>query len=306
MNDLTQVVQRFPTLTVSLGTFSPPSAAPQRLVYVGGTVQITYRAVRYNIPVRLWIMSYYPAGPPVVYVRPTENMCVNPKHDDVDAHGQVHIAELMAWDPARSSLPAVIERMVVVFSVRPPVYARPRPAAHGVATEQEHQELVRRLVGMTRAQLRRAEEAGRSEFEALWKEVGELEGGERALRDAEVQVGEEERRRGEEVRKVEAERAHLRSVMEENRVEDGDLEVDDAIMTDDLTWQVVDCVAADAALQDCLEEVSRALEKGVIGLDLFLKETKRIATEQYMARATKIMVRRKQAKIREDAASAER
>ena len=52
-----------------------------------GTVAMTYRGHRYNLPVEIVLPPGYPAAPPRVFLRPTPDMSVRDRHRHVDAAG---------------------------------------------------------------------------------------------------------------------------------------------------------------------------------------------------------------------------
>lgn len=332
VNDISHVVSQYPSLSINVDLYVSNAGVQQRLVYLGGTVPIVFRASSYNVPLRIWIMTYYPAGPPVVFVRPNQSMQLNEKHENIDSHGQVYMQELASWDPVRSSLHHIVARMVSIFSQKPPLYTRrtvvresppqppPQPSPSynspschsppqnssvttpapfsAVSSEQERQHLIRLFTKRTQEYLGQITESAQVEFRALEQELNEMQKGEGALRDAHRQLSAAKKRNTEQVMAVRAERSVLERRMAESNVDAGDLPVERIIMTDPFTWQVVDCVARDAAHQDCLEIVSSALGDEAIEFATFMKETKRISRELYAVRALKLKVRKQQAKLR--------
>ncbi|EGB08896.1 hypothetical protein AURANDRAFT_17309, partial [Aureococcus anophagefferens] len=62
-----------------------------------GTVAMTYRGHRYNLPVEIVLPPGYPAAPPRVFLRPTPDMSVRDRHRHVDAAGVVYLPLLSAW-----------------------------------------------------------------------------------------------------------------------------------------------------------------------------------------------------------------
>lgn len=57
------------------------------LLLAEGTVPMYYQSVKYNIPVAVWLPERYPLAPPLVYVVPTPDMVIKPRHSFVDASG---------------------------------------------------------------------------------------------------------------------------------------------------------------------------------------------------------------------------
>ena len=53
--------------------------------------------VKYNIPVALWLPERYPDTGPILYVVPTPDMVIKPRHTFVDASGVVHTPSVVHW-----------------------------------------------------------------------------------------------------------------------------------------------------------------------------------------------------------------
>lgn len=70
----------------------------QNLLKLTGTITIFYRSSSYNIPVDMWLMLDYPLAPPRVYVTPTQDMAIKPRHPHVHADGLAHVPYLSNWD----------------------------------------------------------------------------------------------------------------------------------------------------------------------------------------------------------------
>ncbi|KAJ1400840.1 ubiquitin E2 variant, partial [Ochromonadaceae sp. CCMP2298] len=91
---------------------------------LSGTVPIHYSGVQYNIPVEFFIPTLYPAEAPRVFVRPTSNMTVKPGHKHVTPNGAVSLPYLREWTSG-SNLVGMIETCSAVFSIEPPLFAKP-------------------------------------------------------------------------------------------------------------------------------------------------------------------------------------
>ncbi|KAH8061423.1 hypothetical protein JL722_4041 [Aureococcus anophagefferens] len=97
-----------------------------------GTVAMTYRGHRYNLPVEIVLPPGYPAAPPRVFLRPTPDMSVRDRHRHVDAAGVVYLPLLSAWSPRRA-LGELVATVSDVFGADPPLFARPPGAAPAAA-----------------------------------------------------------------------------------------------------------------------------------------------------------------------------
>lgn len=65
-----------------------PPCRTLELLLAEGTVPMYYQGVKYNIPVAIWLPERYPLAPPLVYVVPTPDMVIKPRHTFVDASGE--------------------------------------------------------------------------------------------------------------------------------------------------------------------------------------------------------------------------
>ena len=73
----------------------------------------------------IWIPISYPLHPPLCFVVPTFNMVIRPKHKHVDSNGQCYLPYLSHWRPELSHFIGLCEDLANVFSIDPPVYAKP-------------------------------------------------------------------------------------------------------------------------------------------------------------------------------------
>ena len=56
------------------------------------------QGVKYNIPVAIWLPEKYPRAPPIVYVVPTQDMMIKPRHSFVTPSGVVNSAYVQNWN----------------------------------------------------------------------------------------------------------------------------------------------------------------------------------------------------------------
>lgn len=68
-----------------------------RVLSLRGTVSMTYRGVKYNIPVEIFLPPGYPSHPPICYVRPSAGMILKENHKHVGSDGKIYINYLHNW-----------------------------------------------------------------------------------------------------------------------------------------------------------------------------------------------------------------
>eukprot|EP01113_Clastostelium_recurvatum_P047240 TRINITY_DN8391_c0_g1_i2.p1 TRINITY_DN8391_c0_g1~~TRINITY_DN8391_c0_g1_i2.p1 ORF type:complete len:358 (-),score=88.97 TRINITY_DN8391_c0_g1_i2:316-1341(-) len=126
--DVLDLLRQYPSLYPVQGVLQPGGGP---LLHLVGTIPIMYGGVQYNIPVKIWIPDTYPYAPPFVYVSPTADMIIAPRHKHVDNSGMVYLPFLNMWSGS-SSLLALTTILSRTFSEDPPVRSQPagaRPAA---------------------------------------------------------------------------------------------------------------------------------------------------------------------------------
>ena len=83
------------------------------------------QGAKYNIPVSLWLPERYPNVPPIMYVVPTPDMIIKPRHALVDASGIVNTAYLRNWQQPHSTLMIMCNDMSIQFGQDPPLFSKP-------------------------------------------------------------------------------------------------------------------------------------------------------------------------------------
>ncbi|WOO85279.1 Tumor susceptibility protein [Vanrija pseudolonga] len=126
------VLGQWRTLAVKTDAFTFDSGQTALLVLLHGTLPITYRGATYHIPLHIWLPHEYPRAPPLAFVVPTKDMGVR-KGREVQPGGQIDEGVLggwwASWPAAERTLPTLLRKLAEVFSVVPPVYAKPPEAA---------------------------------------------------------------------------------------------------------------------------------------------------------------------------------
>lgn len=284
----------YKSLLPRLDLYTSDKGVSQKLVMLEGTIPISYRGAKYNIPVQVVVMAYHPSGPPTMYVKPTATMEVKQRHDHVDRNGLVYLPYLANWDIARSTLIGAVAAMTDVFSRAPPVYASSRPSATAQPQE-ERARMVALLADRARARLREVSEEATNDVATLLQRRDDA---------TEPVADATDARRASDVQRniaaLIAERDQLEAYMENNRVREGDIDVDTMIHPRDLhSEQVLECLSKDAALMDALDQLQDAVVARRIDLDTFSRETSRLAREQFYARALLRKVKLQQAHMQQ-------
>ena len=124
--DIALVKGRFPNLQATGDTFVTNQGHVLELLKFVGTVPIVYKGQTYHIPLTIWVPQSYPFEGPNIYVSPTPDMAIKPRHQHVDAEGKCYLPALSAWNAQHSNLAAIVGELQGVFAVNPPVFAKPK------------------------------------------------------------------------------------------------------------------------------------------------------------------------------------
>lgn len=115
--DFTQVLLAIPSLVPKTDVYTSETGLPALLLNLTGPLPTVIAGQTYGIPIEVWIPKLYPSSPPLIYVRPTASMRIAPS-DYVDTNGKC----LFQWT-LQTELIAVLRMLQEVFSFAPPVYA---------------------------------------------------------------------------------------------------------------------------------------------------------------------------------------
>ncbi|CAA6655358.1 unnamed protein product [Spirodela intermedia] len=255
---LVSLLEAFPSLPPKSSTFTHNDGRSSQLLQVDGTIPIVYGGVVYNIPAVIWLLESYPRSPPAVFLTPTRDMIIKRNHPHVDSSGHVNVPYLRNWVYPSSNLVDLVRTLSHVFGQLPlstpartlipsrhpiPHLLRP-PHRHPLSNQIRLPGSIRRRRRMVAgreflnppAPARAATAARADEFR--------LAGG----------LGERERRQ---------------------EAED-ELDVDELFEPcDPLSKQLIECTAADMALEDTFYSLDKSVQEGAIPLDMYLKSIRR-------------------------------
>ncbi|CAD7924983.1 unnamed protein product [Amoebophrya sp. A25] len=117
--------------------FVSPTGDQVKLFFLGGTIPISYRNTRYNIPLTIYFDPPYPAQPPRCFVTPTNDMKIKDRHQHVDRTGMVYLPYLHSWNAYGSTITDLVGHMQQVFSEVPPVVATAKPQGQGLNNQMD-------------------------------------------------------------------------------------------------------------------------------------------------------------------------
>ncbi|XP_076023798.1 E3 ubiquitin-protein ligase RNF31 isoform X2 [Genypterus blacodes] len=129
LSDLQIVRSVFSDLRLYVDFYCFPNGEKKKLLYLCGTVPVTFEGSDYNIPVCIWLHQSHPVTRPRCYVCPSVSMVINPSCPCVDASGNIRLGGLSKWTKDVSSLSLLVSEMRQAFQKEAPLYATPSVSA---------------------------------------------------------------------------------------------------------------------------------------------------------------------------------
>ncbi|GBG27112.1 Ubiquitin-conjugating enzyme E2 variant 3 [Hondaea fermentalgiana] len=264
------------------------------LVELEGTVPINYQSNRYNIPMRIWISKSYPESAPLVYVTPKPGMHIVDGHKHVNRDdGLVSHHYLQGWQASRSNLSGLLNACKTMFSIAPPSEQNRTRQALEIKLQEK---------------FKKFREQMKTELSDEMKIQTKLEEGQRVLEEGLGKLGKQKDDLEATIHELDLKETQLKTWLEQygNADEEGNpnscaiaqINLDEAIVpADGLSRQLFDCVAETSAIDDTLYHLDRALSNDIIKLPDFLKEVRKLARKQFMAKALALKIQEHQQKM---------
>lgn len=288
---LLSFLQYYPSFRLSSDRFAHNDGTTVNLLNVTGSVRVSHSMP--SIPLIIWLHENYPYVPPLVFVSPDPTNSIHRNHAFVDSSGATVTPYIISWQYPSSNLSDLVRNMVKIFS-------RDHPFAYGSASGFNHPSLVSkreaidRLTGMLHYDVAVFQANAQNEIEELSVLQEEL-GRRVVITDGMIAGLHEERGKLElRVNELTEEADTLASwvrvndpksiVTGMNGTADGGAE--EAFEAIDGESQVVlESSAADLAIDDTMCALDKALENGVLGFGLYIKQVRNLAREQFYYRA---------------------
>ncbi|XXG76721.1 hypothetical protein AAC387_Pa08g1017 [Persea americana] len=290
---LINLLNDFPSLTPSTDTFTHDDGTSVRLLNAGGELHVS--PTKPPISLTIWLHQCYPCIPPLVFLSSTSNNPVVPHHPFVDASGAATLPYLHNWVYPRSNLVDLVRNLVRIFSQHFPFFF---PSCNLVFSNPflaSRREALDRLVGLLHCDVVALQAQAEQDIEDLTTQQGMLL--ERATMVATIVEGLEIERLS--LKRKALKMAEGADVIQNwLRVNDQNsiaafsgesLEAFEA--ADDESKQVLECMAANHAIDDVVYALDRALEEGVIPFGVYLKQVRALAKEQFIHRALLVKLR---------------
>lgn len=122
-HDILNTLKYVKSLKVKVERYTFPTGVSKELICLDGTIEITFREAKYNIPVGIFVSDNHPFEAPLCYVRPTKDMMIKSSRH-VDGSGRVYLPYLSEWNKNSCDILSLIHVMQIVFGQMCPVYQR--------------------------------------------------------------------------------------------------------------------------------------------------------------------------------------
>ncbi|EEF41388.1 protein ELC-like [Ricinus communis] len=292
---LLSLIIDYPTFKPSTDTFFHNDGTAVYLLNAAGNLHLAGSKYTPPVPLTIWVHENYPYMPPIVVVSPNDSMSpIHQNHPFVDPYsGATSSPYLQTWIFPRCNLTELVRNLVKIFSHDHP-FLTPSPSS-----SLTHPSLVSKMEALDRL-------SGTIHYDKIAlkaKNEEEMEG----LSSLQVELMKRNHVARNMIISLEKERGSLKEratelmeqadvVMNWLRVNDVTIEGDgmeDAFEGDDEeSRSVIDCLAAERAIEDVIYALDKAVEEGAVPcFDAYLRQVRLLAREQFYHRARLVKLR---------------
>lgn len=308
--DVLTTLRLYRCLAPTAETYVLQTGEELELLNLAGTLPILYQEQTYNIPIKVWLLPDYPDSAPLCYVIPGRQMelAVSPY---LDHAGLVELPCLQEWDHSSTDLSTLLQIARVTFSETPPVFSRPRKPASTSAESvwEEHfpdqdEKLLRTFFLKSASETCRAKLG--EEFSRTKAEVDSLHSVNKELIDRQEEIQTRLQRCRATKEDIEDSIESLQKASEtlnliksktfdeEARRED---RIEDFINVHAGHTHVLEAIATDEALDDCIYALGLALDSDKLSIEVYLKKVREMSRKQFHCRQTENSLLLKQGKL---------
>lgn len=323
IHDLVQCCRHFPMLAPVLSNFSFKQLSNVRLVALQG-LYVSPNALFPPLPLRVWIMPYFPKGPPLVFVLndfASEEIAfpIRPNHPHLDYHtGLVYTPYLSQWHARSSTVLSAVDETIRALTSVHRYYYEPQlpltpsssystdlvcqtgspPSSSDSFDSTSHvskAELIASLTKRLSVSMNNLHRVSNQTMASL-----------RLKNDSLLDVLTEAKRKqkqystrqenmsalSDKYKSLLGTKQQLKQLNSRCEQSHENLCVDEATKAPQtMQNQAMSCLASDQACDDVLEQMDEALCKGVVSLTDYLTAVRGVAREQFFARALALRLR---------------
>ncbi|XP_065864332.1 protein ELC [Euphorbia lathyris] len=287
---LLSLIQDHPTLSPSTDKFTHNDGTTVNLLYTSGDLRVSTHTP--PIPLTIWLHENYPYMPPLVFVSPNSTSPIHKDHPFVDLSGSTSVPYLQTWTFPRCNLTKLVHNLVRIFRHDHPLIipnsSSPADSDFTHPSLVSKMEAIDRLAGMLHYDILALKAKIGEEVEELTELKGELRKRDAITRCLMIDLERERLGLKDRVMKL---RDEGDLVMNWVKVNGLNLEEEGLEGEDEESKMVIECVAADRAIEDLMYEMEKGLEGEVMGFDEYIKQVRILGREQFIHRAMLLKLR---------------
>ncbi|XP_052169979.1 protein ELC-like [Diospyros lotus] len=290
---LLSLFQDFPSLISSFDTFIHNDGTTVNLLNATGDLQISPSTPA--VPITIWLHENYPKLAPIVFVSSNSTYRIQNDHPFVDPSGATTSPYLQSWSHPRSNLSGLVHNLINLFSLIHPFSISSYPSVSSHPSVFSKMEAMDRLSYYLHSDMAAMKAAIEEELEGLSSLQSEmikrvdmasslvmaLEHEESSLKRRVMQLREQADVLTNWLRVNDHHHHHHHQV---NVLGDDDEMEDPFEVVDEKSKLVLDCFAADCALEDVFYELDKAVEQGAVSFEMYIKQVRALAREQFFHR----------------------
>lgn len=278
------LLQNFPSFRPSVDVFTHNNGNIVNLFFATGELHVSNSTS--PVSLSIWIHENYPDMPPIVFVSSNLGSRIQQDHPFVDPSGSTLTPYLQTWLSPPCNLLDLVRNFVKLFSLVHPFYNSSTFASiqPSLVSKREAMDRLSCALHYDMIAMRTESEDEIENLSTIQSEmvkrvdvtkymIIKLEGEKRDLKKKVKEITEE-----------------TDVVMNWVKAHDHDNtsanSIEDVFETaDDESQVVLECLAADLAIEDLMYALDKAVEKEVMTFDLYIKQVRSLAREQFFNRA---------------------
>lgn len=281
------IFQDFPSFKPSTGTFTHNDGTDVTLLNANGELCVSQDAP--PVPLTIWIHELYPQIAPMVYVDSRNSMYpIYHDHPFVESSGATTSSYLENWLSSKCDLSDLVRNLTKLFSYNHPFYYS---GVHACA----HPSMVSKMEAMDRLKcaifydMKTITAKNEEEMMNLSALHAELERRGEVMDTGIFELELEKKCLSGRTKELDDERDRLLNWLQfndKNYVLNG--EIDDIFEGLDYKSNLlIDLGANDLAIEDLMYALDKAVEEGVVSFEVYIKQVRILAREQFFCRAKK-------------------
>ncbi|KZV54364.1 hypothetical protein F511_03619 [Dorcoceras hygrometricum] len=277
--------QDFPSFKPSIGTFTHNDGTEVTLLNANGELCVSKDVP--VVPLTIWLHELYPQTAPMVYVDSTGSMYpIYQDHPFIDSSGATTSSYLENWVFSKCDLSGLVRDLVKLFSYNNPFYYSGVPACSHPSTVSK-MEAMDRLTSTILHDMEAITAMHEEEMMNISGLVVELERRGEVMEKVTFELELEMERLGDRTKDLYGGRDRLLNWLRCND-KSGivNCEIDDIFEgCDKKSHLLIDLEANDSAIEDLMYVLDEAVEEGVVSFQVYIKQVRVLAREQFFCRA---------------------